>query len=90
MSNETSGTDIRERPQDSDRVKSYHRTGRILSVAGYLVDLALLLDLAFQRMVSGAAKRGNALQPAPMARLADLPGPVRNHHAGRRSPVRIS
>jgi STE24 endopeptidase len=32
---------------DSDRVRSYHRTGRILSVAGYLLDLALLLILLF-------------------------------------------
>ncbi len=32
---------------DSDRVKSYHRTGRILSVAGYLVDLAFLLAMLF-------------------------------------------
>ena len=32
---------------DSDRVRSYHRTGRILSVAGYLVNLALLLTLLF-------------------------------------------
>jgi STE24 endopeptidase len=47
MSNETSGMNINERAQDSDRVKSYHRTGRILSVVGYLVDLALLLTLLF-------------------------------------------
>jgi STE24 endopeptidase len=45
MSNETSGTNITEGAQDSARIKSYHRTGRILSVAGYLVDLALLLTL---------------------------------------------
>jgi STE24 endopeptidase len=31
--------------EDSARVKRYHRTGRILSVAGFLVDLALLLTL---------------------------------------------
>jgi STE24 endopeptidase len=31
--------------EDSARVKRYHRTGRILSVAGFLVDLALLLAL---------------------------------------------
>jgi STE24 endopeptidase len=30
---------------DSARVKRYHRTGRILSVAGFLVDLAVLLTL---------------------------------------------
>ena len=33
--------------EDSARVKRYHRTGRILSVTGYLVDLALLLTLLF-------------------------------------------
>ena len=32
---------------DSDHVKRYHRTGRILSVAACLVDLALLLILLF-------------------------------------------
>ena len=32
---------------DSDRATKYHRTGRILSVAGYLVDLVLLLTLLF-------------------------------------------
>jgi hypothetical protein len=31
--------------EDSARVKRYHRTGRILSVAGFLVDLAILLTL---------------------------------------------
>jgi STE24 endopeptidase len=31
--------------EDSARVKRYHRTGRILSVVGFLVDLALLLTL---------------------------------------------
>jgi STE24 endopeptidase len=33
--------------EDSARVKRYHRTSRILSVAGFLVDLALLLTLLF-------------------------------------------
>ena len=33
--------------QDSERVKHYHRTGRILAVAGYLVDLGVLLVLLF-------------------------------------------
>jgi len=47
MSNETSGTGINERAEDSARVKHYHRTGRILAVTGYLVDLALLLILLF-------------------------------------------
>jgi STE24 endopeptidase len=32
---------------DSARAQSYHRTGRILSVTGYLLDLALLLVLLF-------------------------------------------
>jgi len=32
---------------DSARVKRYHRTGRILSVAGFLLDLALLVLLLF-------------------------------------------
>ena len=47
MSNETPITTGNERVEDSARVKSYHRTGRILGVAGYLVDLALLLVLLF-------------------------------------------
>lgn len=33
--------------QDSARVKHYHRTGRMLAVAGYLVDLLVLLALLF-------------------------------------------
>ena len=33
--------------QDSARVKRYHRTGRILAVAGYLIDLGLLVVLLF-------------------------------------------
>jgi len=32
---------------DTDRVKSYHRTDRILAVTGYVVDLAILLTLLF-------------------------------------------
>jgi STE24 endopeptidase len=47
MSNEISGTGINEGAEDSARVKRYHQTGRILSVTGYLVDLALLLTLLF-------------------------------------------
>jgi len=47
MSNEASGTGSNKRTEDSARVKRYHRTGRILGVAGYLVDLALLLTLLF-------------------------------------------
>jgi cytochrome b subunit of formate dehydrogenase len=33
--------------QDSVRAKSYHRTGRILSVSEFVVDLAVLLTLLF-------------------------------------------
>lgn len=33
--------------EDSPRVKRYHRTRRVLSVAGFLIDLALLLLLLF-------------------------------------------
>jgi hypothetical protein len=47
MSNETTTPGIHDRSQDPDRVRSYHRTGRILSVTGYLVNLALLLILLF-------------------------------------------
>jgi len=47
MSNETTGMGIGGRVEDSARVKRYHRSGRILGVAGYLVDLALLLILLF-------------------------------------------
>jgi len=47
MNNETSGTCAPQGAEDSARVKRYHRTGRVLSVTGYLVDLALLLILLF-------------------------------------------
>jgi STE24 endopeptidase len=47
MSNETSGMGIHQPAEDSARVKRYHRTGRILGVAGYLIDLALLFILLF-------------------------------------------
>jgi STE24 endopeptidase len=47
MSNETPITTGNERVEDSARVKSYHRTGRILGLAGYILDLALLLVLLF-------------------------------------------
>jgi STE24 endopeptidase len=47
MNNEIVTPGIHERDKDSDRVKSYHRMGRILGVAGYLIDLALLLILLF-------------------------------------------
>jgi STE24 endopeptidase len=36
-----------EGAQDSARVKHYHRTGRILAVAGYLIDLGVLLAMLF-------------------------------------------
>jgi len=70
MSNETSGTNFTEGVQDSDRVKSYHRTGRILSVAGYLVDLALLLTLLFTGW--SIALRNLALHYSPRPWLALL------------------
>lgn len=47
MNNEASGNGITPGATDSARVKRYHRAGRILSVAGYLLDLALLLLLLF-------------------------------------------
>jgi len=40
-------TQAAERNSDSSRVKSYHQTGRILGVAGYVVDFVLLLVLLF-------------------------------------------
>ncbi len=49
MSNESSGVAASAGGEDSARVKRYHRTGRILSVAGYLLDLALHLLLLFTR-----------------------------------------
>ena len=47
MNNESSGTPSDAREQDTARVKSYHRTGRILGVASYLIDLAVLTILLF-------------------------------------------
>jgi STE24 endopeptidase len=38
---------LNELMEDSERVKRYHRTGRILSVAGFLINLAVLLALLF-------------------------------------------
>ena len=52
------------------RVKRYHRTGRILSVAGYLVDLALLLILLFTGWT--VALRTLALHYSPRPWLALL------------------
>jgi len=47
MSNEVPAGRHDERVEDSKRVKRYHRTGRLLGVAGFLVDLAVLLALLF-------------------------------------------
>jgi STE24 endopeptidase len=70
MSNEKPGTGPPERDQDSVRVKRYHRTGRILSVAGYLVDFALLLILLFAGWTM--ALRTLALHYSPRPWLALL------------------
>ena len=70
MNNELSGTGLHAGEQDSDRVRSYHRTGRILSVAGYLVDLALLLTLLFTAWT--VALRNLALHYSPRPWLALL------------------
>jgi len=70
MSNESSGNGINERAEDSQRVKRYHRTGRILSVTGYLVDLALLLTLLFTGWT--IALRTLALHYSPRPWLAVL------------------
>src|SRR5208282_2948128 len=70
MNNETSGTGINERAEDSARVKRYHRTGRILSVTGYLVDLAFLLTLLFTGWT--VALRTLALHYSPRPWLAVL------------------
>ncbi|MFZ0962584.1 MAG: M48 family metallopeptidase [Terriglobia bacterium] len=55
---------------DSDRVRNYHRTGRILGVAGYLVDLALLLILLFTGWT--VSLRALALHYSPRPWLALL------------------
>jgi len=70
MNNENSGTGSSVPAEDSARVKRYHRTGRILSVAGYLVDLALLLILLFAGW--SAALRNIALRDSSRAWLALL------------------
>jgi STE24 endopeptidase len=59
-----------ERAEDSRRVKRYHRTGRILGVAGYVVDLALLLTLLFTGWT--VALRTLALHYSPRPWLALL------------------
>jgi STE24 endopeptidase len=55
---------------DTDRVRNYHRTGRILSVASYLLDLALLLILLFTGWT--ASLRTLALHHSPRPWLALL------------------
>jgi STE24 endopeptidase len=47
MNNELPNPDVDQQVGDSPRVKRYHRTGRILSVSGYVLDLAVLLTLLF-------------------------------------------
>ena len=59
-----------ERAGDSARVKRYHRTGRILGVAGYLMDLALLLTLLLTGWT--VALRTLALHYTPRSWLALL------------------
>jgi STE24 endopeptidase len=70
MSNDALTPGNPEPGQDSGRVKSYHRTGRILSVAGYMTDLVLLLALVF----TGATVtlRNQALHASPRLWLALL------------------
>jgi STE24 endopeptidase len=70
MSNEASDGVAHERGNGSNRVKSYHRTSRILSVTGYLVDLALLLTLLFAGW--SAAMRNLAFDCSPRPWLALL------------------
>jgi STE24 endopeptidase len=70
MNNETPGAGITERAEDSARVKRYHRTGRILGVTGYLVDLALLLAFLFTGWT--VALRTLALHYSPRPWLALL------------------
>ena len=55
---------------DSDSVKGYHRTGRILGVAGYLLDLAILLIMLFTGWT--LALRTVALHYSPSPWLALL------------------
>ena len=56
--------------EDTARVKRYHRTGRILSVAGYLLDFALLLVLLFAGWT--VALRNEALHQSARPWLALL------------------
>jgi STE24 endopeptidase len=70
MNNENSGTGRHEPAEDTARAKQYHRTSRILSVAGYLVDLALLLALLFAGW--SVALRNIALRDSSRAWLALL------------------
>jgi STE24 endopeptidase len=70
MNNETTAADMPGDNKDSDRVKRYHRTGRILSVAGYIIDFALLLVLLFAGWT--VALRTLALHYSPRPWLALL------------------
>lgn len=56
--------------EDPIRARNYHRTGRILSVAGYLLDLALLLILLLTRW--SIALRNVATHTSPRPWLAVL------------------
>ncbi len=47
MNNEVPTAGVSAHETDSTRVHDYHRTGRILSVAGYVMDFALMLILLF-------------------------------------------
>jgi STE24 endopeptidase len=70
MSSELSPNAGHEHGEDSARVKRYHRTGRIMAVAGYLVDLAVLLVLLFAGW--SVALRSLALHYSPRPWLALL------------------
>jgi STE24 endopeptidase len=54
---------------DSDRVKHYHRTGRIFSVTGYLIDLALLLILLFTGWTIALRNVGTSYSSRPWLAL---------------------
>ena len=60
---------LHESMEDSARVKSYHRTGRILSVAGYLIDLTVLLVLLFSGWSIGLRDAALHVSPRPWLAL---------------------
>src|ERR1035438_5048061 len=70
MNDEVVAPGIPEGPQDPERVRSYHRIGRVLGVAGYLIDFSLLLVLLFTGWT--AALRTFALHYSPRPWLALL------------------